>query len=294
MFDLEHESNWGNGRANRWWEGLPLEKKQAYEKVVQECQKQGIQFCFSMNPNLASRRLVNDDSPESVDLLFKHYAWMQGLGVKWFNISLDDATGGVNADTQAKVVNDVFHRLRARDPEAQMIFCPTFYSGDGAATNQTSLGVDQRSYLETLARELDKEVHVFWTGDSVVGKITRRAAESCRSIHNCGRITGGRWYEHHVISGNYRLGEFQGAVLNAQLDRLEMQTRTRDRNGRYLAAKLSRTVPLPIERLDAGGINSFAEKALTNSAAPAEWGDKYRRVVEHWRTTLLTNAEARN
>lgn len=63
-------------------------------------------------------------------------------------------------------------------------------------------------------------------------------AESCRSIHNCGRIPTGLWYEHHVLSGNYRLGEFQGAVLNCQLDRLEAQTRTRDRNGQYLAARL--------------------------------------------------------
>ena len=67
-----------------------------------------------------------------------------------------------------------------------------------------------------------------------------KLAEVCRSIHNCGRIAGGLWYEHHVMSGNYRLGEFQGAVLNAQLDRLEEQTRTRDRNGQYLAARLSR------------------------------------------------------
>jgi len=65
-------------------------------------------------------------------------------------------------------------------------------------------------------------------------------AESCRSIHNCGRIPTGVWYEHHVISGNYRLGEFQGAILNAQLDRLEAQTRKRDRNGQYLAARLRR------------------------------------------------------
>ena len=64
-------------------------------------------------------------------------------------------------------------------------------------------------------------------------------AERCRSIHNCGRVAGGVWYEHHVISGNYRLGEFQGAVLNCQLDRLEEQTRTRDRNGRALAARLA-------------------------------------------------------
>ena len=64
-------------------------------------------------------------------------------------------------------------------------------------------------------------------------------AAACRSIHNCGRVPEGVWYEHHVVSGNYRLGEFQGAVLNCQLDRLEEQTATRDRNGRRLAARLA-------------------------------------------------------
>ncbi|HEV2391285.1 MAG TPA: DegT/DnrJ/EryC1/StrS family aminotransferase [Verrucomicrobiae bacterium] len=65
-------------------------------------------------------------------------------------------------------------------------------------------------------------------------------AATCRSIHNCGRAPGGVWYEHHVISGNYRLGEFQGAVLNCQLDRLEAQTKRREANGKYLAARLAR------------------------------------------------------
>ena len=74
-------------------------------------------------------------------------------------------------------------------------------------------------------------------------------AEACRSIHNCGRIPSGVWYEHNVISGNYRLGEFQGAVLNAQLDRLEAQTKTRDRNGQYLATRISKQPGLhPQER----------------------------------------------
>jgi dTDP-4-amino-4,6-dideoxygalactose transaminase len=63
-------------------------------------------------------------------------------------------------------------------------------------------------------------------------------AAACRSIHNCGRVPDGVWYEHHVVSGNYRLGEFQGAVLNCQLDRLEEQTAARDRNGRRLASRL--------------------------------------------------------
>ena len=66
-----------------------------------------------------------------------------------------------------------------------------------------------------------------------------KLAAACRSLHNCGRVPTGVWYEHHVISGNYRLGELQGALLNTQLDRLEDQTRTRDENGQYLAQRLA-------------------------------------------------------
>ena len=64
-------------------------------------------------------------------------------------------------------------------------------------------------------------------------------AARCRSIQNCGREPDGLWYEHHVIAGNYRLGEFQGAILNCQIERLEEQTIRRDANGQYLAARLA-------------------------------------------------------
>ncbi|MFN9913500.1 MAG: DegT/DnrJ/EryC1/StrS family aminotransferase, partial [Pirellulaceae bacterium] len=65
-----------------------------------------------------------------------------------------------------------------------------------------------------------------------------RLADKCRSLHNCGRVPTGVWYEHHTISANYRLSELQGALLNAQLERLDEQTDIRDANGRYLAERL--------------------------------------------------------
>jgi hypothetical protein len=176
MCDIEHYG-WGDPHCNRWWEDLPDGKRKAYEEVVRECQSQGIAFCFSMNPNIFAKRVVNDNSPGSVDALFKHYAWMQGLGVRWFNLSLDDIKEGINASSQALVVNEIFHRLRAKDPDAQMIFCPTYYWGDGT-------GKEQKPYLETLARELDQGVYLFWTGDAVVGRITRQGADTFRRL--CG------------------------------------------------------------------------------------------------------------
>ncbi len=175
MCDIEHR-RWGEPDCNRWWEPLPETKKRAYEAVVRACQAQGIEFCFSMNPNLTSRRFADPDRPEDVDHLWQHYQWMQGLGVRWFNVSLDDISQGIDAARQARLVNELFRRLRAADPQAQMIFCPTFYWGDGR-------GGDAEPYLRTLAAELDRDAYVFWTGDQVITpRITRRAAASYREV----------------------------------------------------------------------------------------------------------------
>lgn len=169
MCDVEHYA-WGNPECNRWWEPLPEAKKKAYEKVARECLKAGVNFCFSMNPNLCSKRFVSSKSPEDINVLYQHYAWMQDLGVKWFNVSLDDISQGIDAADQASVVNEIFRRLRAKDPQAQMIFCPTYYWG-------TCEDPKEEAYLAKIAEVLDKDVYVFWTGDGVVGQITRKAAE---------------------------------------------------------------------------------------------------------------------
>ena len=61
----------------------------------------------------------------------------------------------------------------------------------------------------------------------------------CWSYHNCGRTLKGEWY-HHVIPGaNYRITEFQAAILLVQLERLDEQTERRNENARYLTNKLS-------------------------------------------------------
>ncbi len=59
------------------------------------------------------------------------------------------------------------------------------------------------------------------------------------SIHNCGRIPEGKWYEHHVLGSNMRMTEFQGAILLAQMKRLEAQMKTREENALYLDGLLS-------------------------------------------------------
>jgi dTDP-4-amino-4,6-dideoxygalactose transaminase len=55
-----------------------------------------------------------------------------------------------------------------------------------------------------------------------------------RSVHDCGRMPGEWFYSHFIYGSNYRLSEWQGAVLNVQLQRLEPQTVHRHQNGRIM------------------------------------------------------------
>lgn len=61
-----------------------------------------------------------------------------------------------------------------------------------------------------------------------------RVYNAVDSLRNVGRIKGGQWYEHHLPGCNYRITQLQAALLLAQLERLDEQTRRRDENGRLL------------------------------------------------------------
>ncbi len=126
------------------------------------------------------------------------------------------AIGAIAARHALFVLEDAAHAHGARD-------------GDRPAG---SLGAAASFSFQSSKNLTCGEGGIITTNDDAV-------AAMCRSIHNCGRIPDGIWYEHHVISANYRLGELQGALLNSQLDRLDAQTRTRDENGRHLANRLA-------------------------------------------------------
>lgn len=64
-------------------------------------------------------------------------------------------------------------------------------------------------------------------------------AALARSLGNCGRQPGGLWYAHYVLGGNYRLSEFHGAILRAQLQRYPAHLARRQANAVYLERALS-------------------------------------------------------
>jgi dTDP-4-amino-4,6-dideoxygalactose transaminase len=64
-------------------------------------------------------------------------------------------------------------------------------------------------------------------------------AERCRSISNNGRGAAGGRYTHVRLGGNYRLSEFQGAVLCAALERYPEELQRRAENAAHLRKALN-------------------------------------------------------
>lgn len=60
------------------------------------------------------------------------------------------------------------------------------------------------------------------------------------SYSDCGRRPGEWFYSHYLLGGNYRMTEWQGAVLLAQLGRFEEQARRRDEHSTLLNAELAK------------------------------------------------------
>ncbi|MCS6788874.1 MAG: DegT/DnrJ/EryC1/StrS family aminotransferase, partial [Aigarchaeota archaeon] len=99
-------------------------------------------------------------------------------------------------------------------------------------------------------------------------------ADLCWSLVNCGRTPEKDWYESDTLAYNYRMTEFQAAVLAAQLSRLDGQLEVRQRNYRLLLEELEDiegiepvrppegttrfnvyTVPLRLERKRIGSVD---------------------------------------
>ena len=178
FWDLGPHGAWASDRPmNFWYRPLPAEQKQKFGEVIRSCQQHGILFCLSINPNLRSDRPFDYARAEDLEALWQHYAWAQSLGVKWFNVSLDDIVHKISGEGHANLVNSIFERLRRKDPDAQMTFCPTWYAGTGESGAEThaQLGAPATPggettgsrYLKDLGRKLHPDVYLFWTGPQI-------------------------------------------------------------------------------------------------------------------------------
>jgi dTDP-4-amino-4,6-dideoxygalactose transaminase len=74
--------------------------------------------------------------------------------------------------------------------------------------------------------------------------------ENVQSYINAGRASVTDQFHHRIIGFNYRLGEFQAAVLGPQLDRLPAQARIREKNMTHFESRMNGTMGIGLLKPD--------------------------------------------
>ena len=74
--------------------------------------------------------------------------------------------------------------------------------------------------------------------------------ERAQSYVNCGRASITDSFRHRLIGFNYRITEFQAAILETQLERLPQQAKTRQANMNHFEKRLSKTAGLSFMKRD--------------------------------------------
>ncbi|GIP39808.1 aminotransferase DegT [Paenibacillus sp. J31TS4] len=117
------------------------------------------------------------------------------------------------------------HNIRLIEDAAQAV---------GAQWNGTGVGAigDLGTFSFQSSKNLNSgEGGMILTNDQAL-------ADMAWSIANVGRVRGGAWYQHEHIGWNYRMTEFQAAILLGQMTRLDEQVARRERNGLLLTEML--------------------------------------------------------
>ena len=73
--------------------------------------------------------------------------------------------------------------------------------------------------------------------------------DACYSYANCGRVRGGKWYDHQHLGGNFRLNSMAASLLLAQLDTIESYMVLRDKNRKILDEAVSKIDGLTITKM---------------------------------------------
>ena len=151
---------------DKWREAYPETEANRIAELIDVAKKNGVNFYWAIHPGVDIK--WND---EDRDKLMAKLEIMYNLGVRSFAVFFDDIWGeGTKADKQAALLNYIDDNfVQAKGDVAPLILCPTEYNRGWAN--------EEKGYLRTLGKNLNKGIEVMWTGNSVVACIDKPTIE---------------------------------------------------------------------------------------------------------------------
>lgn len=142
-----------------WRKPYPPNEAERISQLVSSAAKNKVHFVWAMHPGI-DIKWNEEDRKNSLDKLESMYR----LGVRSFAIFFDDISGKEQskADYQADYLNFLQKEfVEKHNDVTPLIMCPTEYNK----------GWSGKTYLPLLGDRLDKNVHIMWTGNTVVDMI---------------------------------------------------------------------------------------------------------------------------
>jgi len=145
----------------KWREAYPAAEMKDFAKLLTVAKENKIAFYWAIHLGGGFRKGSADDYAA----LFKKLDLMYASGFRAFAAFFDDF-GGADASFHAEICNRIqTDFLDKKGDCAPLIMCPNVYWGGG------------HPYQKALGRELDKRVHIMWTGRSICSDIRADAVK---------------------------------------------------------------------------------------------------------------------
>lgn len=144
---------------DKWRENYPEELGDKIKEYVDAAKANKVDFVWAIHPG----NDIQWNNTDSVNIVNKLKA-MYDLGVRTFAVFFDDVWGGegTRGDKQAMLMNYITDELnKAYDDVKPCIICPTQYNRGWA----------KGDYLRTLGDNMNPDVRIMWTGNTVVDMI---------------------------------------------------------------------------------------------------------------------------
>lgn len=151
---------------DHWRTPYPEAEAKRIQELNEHAKANGVDFCWAIHPGVDIKW-----TDEDRDALISKFEDMYRLGVRSFAVFFDDIWGeGTRADKQAELLNYIDdHFIAAHKDARPLVMCPTEYNRAWAD--------DAKGYLRTLGARMNRDIHIMWTGNSVVHCIDKESME---------------------------------------------------------------------------------------------------------------------
>jgi len=147
----------------RDWRTLYPEPELARLRTFAEaCRNAHVRFGIGLSPY----ELYKNFDGATKNILVEKIEQLQDTGINELAIFFDDMPGDM-ADLAPRQV-EIMDFVASQSSVNQLSFCPTYYSNDRVLDRV--FGSRPASYLESLGRNLDDNIEVFWTGEEVCSR----------------------------------------------------------------------------------------------------------------------------